>query len=590
MTPRVQIAQADQTPASTAAVKRLHDLGRGVVVVYPTPGRGGEGIARDVLQALGKRFRDRTPRDPRRLEVLAVLWLRAERVAELLLAAADRRPEDDWMLLRRLCGETGTRLTMIVEQPASDHHVAALGGDVRELTLAELVAETPVMPEDPWGLFDKSGSPDDRPGYPPVPDVDFALFPSACTDVLLQYDAGWAVRTFDQARRATMLWLELRRRGIDERHGPSPRHAHAFLDTLVAPCVTVDAAITFLRGAQAAFLLDGILLEIDADAFAVDHERHAGAPATTATAMALRSYPEPQLAAAGALACATRANPAQIAGLTLAAVTPRRRQPRERPPHRAAVPAAAGRTKARPPRRRRRRRRASVPSARWHAARRRTSRSKLSRADQSRDQLAVRHHLRMEPIHNPRVGNLSPARDPSAHRALSQRSRTAPGLPGCRPADKLDRYRTSDDRAVEALLASVHEPCTAHQLACGLRWTVERTIDALRRLEANLATTGQTVERVGHHTYALAARPGIVTGAEVARCVRHDRKPLDLAAASVLHRALIRPGEERARDALRSPAENAAVARLIAAGLLEEKAGVLWPTQRAETTFAATPR
>jgi hypothetical protein len=28
-------------------------------------------------------------------------------------------------------------------------------------------------------------------------------------------------------------------------------------------------------------------------------------------------------------------------------------------------------------------------------------------------------------------------------------------------------------------------------------------------------------------------------------------------------------------------------ARMIAAGLLEEKAGVLWPTQRAEATFAA---
>jgi hypothetical protein len=450
MTPWVQIAHADQTPASPAAVKRLHDLGRGVVVVYPTPGRGGEGVARDILQALGKQFRDRTPRDPRKLETLAVLWLRAERWVEgLLIAAAERRPAEDWRLLGRLCGETGTRLTMIVEQRASDRHVAALGGDVRELTLAELVADTPVMPEDPWGLFDSSGSPDDRPGYPPVPDVDFALFPSACRDVLLQDDAAWAVRTFDQARRATTLWLELRR-GIEKRHGPSPRHAHAFLDTLVAPCVTVDGAITFLRGAQAGFLLDGILLEIDADAFAVDHARHAGAPATRATARMLRSYPEPHLAAAGALACATRANPAQIAGLTLAA-------------------------------------------------------------------------------------------------------------------------------------------CTAHQLACGLRWTLERTIDALRRLERNLATTGQSVERLGHHTYALAARPGIVTPAEVARCVRHDHKPLDLAAASVLHRALTRPGKERTREAL-SPAERVAAARLIAVGLLEEKAGVYWPTQRAEATFAATPR
>ncbi len=196
------------------------------------------------------------------------------------------------------------------------------------------------------------------------------------------------------------------------------------------------------------------------------------------------------------------------------------------------------------------------------------------------------------------MGDLSPARDPSADRALSQRSRTAPGLPGCRPADALDRFRSSDERAVEALLASVHEPCTAHQLACGLRWTLERTIDALRRLEANLAKTGQTVKRPGHHTYALAARPGIVTNAEIARCRRADRKPLDLAAASVLHRALTRPPEERARDALPSPAEHGAAARLIAAGLLEEKASVLGqhsapkPSSRPPeaTAFAATPR
>jgi hypothetical protein len=62
MTGPVQIAHAAPTPASTATVNRLDDLDHSVaVVVYPTPGRGGEGIARDLLQALGKRFRDRTP-------------------------------------------------------------------------------------------------------------------------------------------------------------------------------------------------------------------------------------------------------------------------------------------------------------------------------------------------------------------------------------------------------------------------------------------------------------------------------------------------------------------------------------------------
>jgi hypothetical protein len=72
-------------------------------------------------------------------------------------------------------------------------------------------------------------------------------------------------------------------------------------------CATVDGAITMLRGAQAAFLLDGTLLEIDVDAFAADHEAHAGAHATDTTATLAAQLPEPHLAAAGALASATRA-------------------------------------------------------------------------------------------------------------------------------------------------------------------------------------------------------------------------------------------------------------------------------------------
>ena len=320
MTRQVQIACAAPTPASTAAVSRLHDLGNRVVVVYPTPGRGGEGIARDVLQALGKRFRDRTPRDPSRLQALATIWLRAELARELVIATADRRPAADWRVLYDLCNETYARLTLVVEGCPGVDQIAALGTDVRELTLSELVDELPPpMPPDSWGIFDESGSPDDRSGYPPVPDVDFAFFPSACVDLLSEEDAARVIRAFERARAATMLWLELRR-GIEDRHGPSPRHAHAFLDTLVAACVTIDGAITVLRGAQAAFLLDGTLLQIDPDTFATDHEAHASAPATNATATILRSYPEPHLAAVGALAAVTRANPDQIAGLTLASV------------------------------------------------------------------------------------------------------------------------------------------------------------------------------------------------------------------------------------------------------------------------------
>ena len=47
------------------------------------------------------------------------------------------------------------------------------------------------------------------------------------------------------------------------------------------------------------------------------------------------------------------------------------------------------------------------------------------------------------------------------------------------------------DRAVEAMLASVREPCTASQLASGLGWTLPRTVDALEHLEPALAHTAR---------------------------------------------------------------------------------------------------
>jgi hypothetical protein len=150
----VQIARAEPTPASTATVNRLHDLGNRVIVVHPTPGRGGEGIGRDVLQALGKHFGDRTPRDPRRLLALAVIWLRAELTRELVIAGADRRPAADWRLLRNVSSDSYARLSLVVEGRPSSDHIAALGDQLRELTLAELVDELPPpMPPDTWGIF-----------------------------------------------------------------------------------------------------------------------------------------------------------------------------------------------------------------------------------------------------------------------------------------------------------------------------------------------------------------------------------------------------------------------------------------------------
>jgi hypothetical protein len=216
----------------------------------------------------------------------------------------------------------------------------------------------------------------------------------------------------------------------------------------------------------------------------------------------------------------------------------------------------------------------------------------------------------MEPLRNLALGDVSRACRRRVDRALSARGEPAarsgrthervnrafgrqysdsPGYPGRGPVYDFDWHRTADDRAVEALLTSVREPCTAQQLASGLGWTLTRTIDALQQLEASLANTGQILTRLGHHIYTLGPRPGLLNDREIARCLRHNSEPLDLTTAMVLHRALTRPPEERTREALRSLAEHAAADRLIAAGLLEDDHGVLRPTPRAEATFRTPP-
>lgn len=139
------------------------------------------------------------------------------------------------------------------------------------------------------------------------------------------------------------------------------------------------------------------------------------------------------------------------------------------------------------------------------------------------------------------------------------------------------------------MLVSIREPCTAQRLAGGLGWTLPRTVHALERLEQSLANTGQILNRVGHHNYTLGPRPGLLHSHEIARCQRHNRDPLDLTAAALLHQALTRPRQEQTRLALRQPAESRAAERLIAAGLLEEVDGALRPTPRAEATFQAPP-
>lgn len=145
--------------------------------------------------------------------------------------------------------------------------------------------------------------------FPPVPDVDFPFFPSACAELLPADAARIAIDTFREGRRLTFSWLNL--------HRPARRsEIIAYLDSLAAPCASPDAALARLRGAEAALLTRGLLARIDPHLLAARHRSRRAAP-TPENANRLRGLLEPHLASATAIAALTGHDAECIAELHL---------------------------------------------------------------------------------------------------------------------------------------------------------------------------------------------------------------------------------------------------------------------------------
>jgi hypothetical protein len=306
------VCDLPDAPASTRYLNRLHCPARGVVVVRPTPGRGGSGIARDILTALGKRFRPGSPRAAQRLLPLARIWLariwlHAERAQRLIVTRADRRPASEWSALRDLCtGEHAPALWLIVHrrQLTGDEQAALRGTRRSELSADELAGWL-----QPGPAPRRAAELEEPREFPPVPDVDFPFFPSACAELLPAPAARLAIDTFREGRRLTFGWLNLHRVA---RH----REIVAYLDSLAAPAATADAALALLRGAQAALLTHGLLVRIDPHLIAARHSSRRAAP-TPATADRLRALLEPHPVAAAAIAALTGNDAELIAALHL---------------------------------------------------------------------------------------------------------------------------------------------------------------------------------------------------------------------------------------------------------------------------------
>ena len=290
-----------------ATIRWLHACARtreDVLVIAPTPGRGGEGIARDVLRAMGKRFDlPRTPRDPATLLARADLWLRAARITTLVVRHADRLAADTWRHLAAI-GTDHIALWLLADPAAltDSHHDASQDLAIKPSSLAQLratigSATAPAC----WATRLAEQTP-----TPIAPDVDYAFFalasqapgnePLFANFILGRAHADWYLR-----------------------HVSRQPHAHGIneLLTAVAHCAADrEAAIARVRGAQAQLLLAGLHTSIDAGQLRARlASSNLSAPSLSAARL-LRSYVEPGPAAAIAACLATGRGPRWLAQLT----------------------------------------------------------------------------------------------------------------------------------------------------------------------------------------------------------------------------------------------------------------------------------
>jgi hypothetical protein len=291
---------------SLADVRRLYARVRactGVLLVVPTPGRGGGGIARDVLRALGKHLdRPHTPREPARLSQLARAWLKAHEITRLIIRNADRLEHETW---RELCAMTPDLaqvwLWINPGELTAAHQIAAKRLRLRPATIEELIETVRWEREasDPRLVLAE-----DSP-CPTVADADYPVFAVICQ----QPGQGVSRANFYLGRDHARWHLDTITRRPDE------RAVNRLLRAVAHAAPGIDAAIARVRGAQMQLMLSGIHTAIEPGRLRLAISEHdLTRPDNSATRL-LSAYTVPELAGAAAACLASGRGPGWLTQL-----------------------------------------------------------------------------------------------------------------------------------------------------------------------------------------------------------------------------------------------------------------------------------
>jgi len=244
------VIDLDDDPALHDELHRRADVSAGVIVVRPVPGTATRrSLANDVLIALGKHF-DAVGRERQTGHGwdLARLWLRAERIGQLVVCDSERLSPELLGALADLASDAGSHLWLIARSPLPAGCRPALRPS-QAWRPEDLLDRLPVVEMADGPAMDRDLV---------LPRDNFLTFRAACKRLLAARQFSVVDAVYMAAYDETQESLFARA----QRDRPSREEVVSQLRRLTCPSLSAPETIVRLRAAQAAYFVDGALVEV----------------------------------------------------------------------------------------------------------------------------------------------------------------------------------------------------------------------------------------------------------------------------------------------------------------------------------------
>lgn len=247
----------------TVSLLGRHDPARGRVVVHPTPATSSlQAFAHDLLGALGRavnRLKAEQLTGTARTWQAAAAWMVTDQIGDVVVLRAERLSAGTWDRLVELCRHTGSRLLLVCHTRQIPAPLSAVLTGIEHQVLTDLPQALTELTCPPLAGLDQRPDSGDIAELPHLPSTGVAHFRA---EAYRRLDAAAFARVdavYRHGLEAACDWLSC---PVPEQTWPANEHVQLFLTGLVHDSPTRAHTLARLRGAQAGFLANGLLLGV----------------------------------------------------------------------------------------------------------------------------------------------------------------------------------------------------------------------------------------------------------------------------------------------------------------------------------------